>query len=168
MLVPTGLGHYLSLLYTCTLLYEVTSTPITASPALQVPQSPLPTNIAALGNSSTLIFNQSYGITLPSTFKNLASNRWPHAPFSIRIPGFASDCRLQFSETQREGNVPQGSVLLDMIYKQVVQWHIEEGTYPSWFSSAFRSLKIATRWPKVRIFSLPLRNDEDEFLNLAD
>ena len=127
MLVPTGVGRCLSPLYSCTLLYEITSTPITTSPALQLPQYPLPTYTAALGKSPTSVSNKSYGTTLPSTITNLTSNEWPPPPFSVKIPG-VSDCQLQFYATDRKGTFLQKIVLEDLIRGQVVRWRAEQST----------------------------------------
>ena len=129
MLVPTGLCCCLSLLYSCTLLHEITSTPIIASPALQLTQPPLSTYTTALGHCPTPASNKSYEITLPSTITNLTSDDWPDPPFSVLIPGFGSNCRLQFSATLREGAFLQRAILLDLINKKVVQWQREQGTY---------------------------------------
>ena len=44
-----------------------------------------------------------------------------------------------------------------------------EYVYASFFASTFDSLENCNlRWPGVRTVSLPLRNDENKFLNLAD
>lgn len=144
MLVPTGLGSCLSLLYSCTLLSEITSTPITASPALQLPHYPLPTYTAALGENPTLVFNKSYATTLPSTITNLTSKVWPPTPFSVRIPG-ASDCVLRFLETKNEGTFLQKIVLEDLIEEQVIRWRAEQSTYiQAFLPPLLPLLKIAT------------------------
>ena len=128
MRVAKGLGRCLSLLYSCTLLYETTSTPTTASPTLELPQYPLPTYTAALANNPTLVFNKSHGTTLPSAITNLTSNEWPDPPFSARIPGF-TDGVLNFLATGREGTFLQRVVLENIVQAQLVQWSREHSTY---------------------------------------
>ena len=137
MLVPSGLGCCLSLLYLCILFHRITCTPFTASPTLQLPQSPLPTDPAALGQDPTLVFNESYGTTLPSNATNLTTGDWPNPPFSAFIPGFGSECKLQFFKTGREGAFLERVVLLDIINNKVVQWRREQGTYMPADSSPF-------------------------------
>ena len=144
MLVPIGLGSCLSLLYSCTLFSEITSTPITASSALQLPHYPLPTYTAALGENPTLVFNKSYATTLPLTITNLTSNVWPSPPFSATIPG-ASACVLHFVETKNEGTFLQKIVLEDLIEDQVVRWRAQQSMYmPAFLSPLLTLLKIAT------------------------
>ena len=144
MLVAKGLGRCLSLLYSFTLLYESTSTPIIASPTLELPQYPLPTYTAALANSPTLVFDKNYGTTLPSAITNLTSNEWPDPPFTASIPGF-TDGVLNFLATGREGTFLQRVVLENIIQAQLIQWSREQSTYmPAVFPSAFGSFVIAT------------------------
>ena len=127
MLVAKGLGRCFSLLYSCTLLYETTSTPTAASPNLELPQYPLPTYTAALANNPTLVFNKSHGTTLPSAITNLTSNEWPDPPFSARIPGFTDV--LNFLATRREGTFLQKVVLENLVQAQLIQWSREQSTY---------------------------------------
>ena len=129
MLVPSGLGCCRSLLYICILFHRITCTPFTASPTLQLPQSPLPTDSAALGQAQGLVFNDNHGTTLPSNTTDLTTGAWPNPPFSASIPGFRSECKLQFSETGREGAFLERAVLLDIINSIVIQWRREQGTY---------------------------------------
>ena len=128
MLVPRGLGRCFSLLYSCTLLYEITSAPTTASPALQLPQYPLSTYTPALANNLTFVLNNSYGTMLPSTMTNLTSNEWPDMPLSVRIPGVTAGV-LYFPATQRKGTFLQRIVLEDLVHGQVIQWRREQSTY---------------------------------------
>lgn len=147
MIVPKGLGRCLSLLYSCTFLHGIASTPIIASPALQLIQPPLPTYTAALGQCPTLVSNESYGTMLPSNTTNLTNGDWPDPPFWVTIPGFGSACRLQFSKTRREGAFLQRAVLLDIINKKVSQWRREQSTYirPTGFSLAESSVRLEMR-----------------------
>ena len=140
MLVPTGLGCCLGLLFICTLLYGKTSMPITASPTLQLPQPPSPTYTAALGKDPTFVFNESYRTTLPSNITNLTSRDWPDPPFTVSIPGFGSHCVLRFPFTRREGTFLQRAVLLDIINKKVAQWRREQSTYMLAGSTPFEVL----------------------------
>ena len=128
MLVAKGLCRCLSLLYSCTLLYVITSTPTSASPTLELPEYPLPTYTAALANSPTLVFDKNYRTTLPSAVTNLTSNEWPDPPFSARIPGFP-DGVLEFFATRREGTFLQRVVLENIIQAQLIQWSREHSTY---------------------------------------
>lgn len=137
MPVPTGLGYCLSLLYLCTLFRRITSSPVTASPTLQLPQPPLPTDPAALGQDPTLVFNETYVTTLPSNITNLTRGDWPDPPFSALIPGFGSECTLQFSKTGREGAFLERAVLLDIINNKVIQWRREQSTYTPADSTPF-------------------------------
>ena len=147
MLVPKGLGCCLSLLQLCTLLHGITSTPIIASPVLQLTQPPLPTYTAALGKCPPLVSNESYGTMLPSNITNLTSGDWPDPPFWVTIPGFGSACRLQFSQTRSEGAFLQRAVLLDIINKKVLQWRREQSTYtrPAGFSLAEFNVRLQMR-----------------------
>ena len=144
MLVPTRLGRCLSLLYSCTFLHGITSTPIIASPALQLIQPPLPTYTAALGKCPTSVSNESYGTMLPSNITNLTSGNWPDPPFWVTIPGFGPDCRLQFSQTRREGAFLQRAMLLYIINRKVLQWRREQSTYtrPVGFSRAESNVRL--------------------------
>ena len=128
MLVAKGLGRCFSLLYSCTLLYETTSTPTTASPTLELPQYSLPTYTAALANNPTLVFNKSHGTTLPSAITDLTSNEWPDPPFLARIPDF-TDGVLNVLATGREGTFLQKVVLENIVQAQLIQWSRDQSTY---------------------------------------
>ena len=165
MLVAKGSGLCLSLLYSCTLLYETTSTPTTASPTLQLPQYPLPTYTAALANSPTLVFDKNYGTTLPSAITNLTSNEWPDPPFSAGIPGF-TDGVLNFLTTGREGTFLQRVVLENIVQAQLIQWSREQSTYmPAVFPPLSALLTLQPGMAESTI-SLPLRSDEKPTLEV--